>query len=88
MYGKSEGSYTHIYLVDGRKITLAKKIKDVIISLINKDFCRIHNSHFVNIYQIEKMIKDNPCKVVMKDGSCFNVSRSKCKAFMERFIHL
>ncbi len=84
---ESDSNYTVIYLHDGRKITLAKTLKEVEISLNKMPFYRIHHSHIINLNYIKKMFKNEGGYVVMQDGASINISRSKKDEFWERIIN-
>lgn len=45
----SEGSYTEVYLKDGKKIVVSKLIKDFEELLSPENFIRVHQSHLVNV---------------------------------------
>lgn len=82
---ESESNYTHIFLAGGKKITLAKTLKEVEDNIGGPPFFRIHQSHLVNMNHILKFIKGDNAYVVMKDGSSIGVSRNRKEAFLESF---
>lgn len=82
---ESDSNYTHISLVSGKKITVAKTLKEVEESLRGTDFYRIHQSHLVNMNHISKVVKGEGGYVVMKDGTTLTISRNKKEAFLESF---
>lgn len=85
---ESDSNYTHISLVNGKKITVAKTLKEVEESLRGTDFYRIHQSHLVNMNHISKVVKGEGGYVVMKDGTTLTISRNKKEAFLESFRKL
>lgn len=85
---ESDSNYTHITLVNGKKITVAKTLKEVEESLRGTDFYRIHQSHLVNMSHISKVVKGEGGYVVMKDGTTLTISRNKKEAFLESFRKL
>lgn len=82
---ESDSNYTHISLTNGKKITIAKTLKEVEESLRGVDFYRIHQSHLVNMNHISKVVKGEGGYVVMKDGTTITISRNKKEAFLESF---
>jgi two-component system LytT family response regulator len=82
---ESESNYTHIFLANGKKLTLAKTLKEVEENINGSPFFRIHQSHLVNMNHISKYMKGDNAYVVMKDGSQIGVSRNKKEAFLETF---
>jgi two-component system, LytTR family, response regulator len=85
---ESDSNYTHIFLVSGKKITLAKTLKDVEENIEGSPFYRIHQSHLINMNHVAKFIKGDGAYVIMKDGTQIAISRNKKEAFMETFRKL
>lgn len=80
---ESEGSYTTVYLTEGKKIIVSKIIKEFEEMLTSEGFIRVHQSHLINrnhIFCFEK--QDNV--ITMKDGSTVPVSTRK----KEMVLHL
>ena len=85
---ESDSNYTHIFLTSGKKITLAKTLKEVEETIEGNPFFRVHQSHLINMNHISKISKgDNPF-ATMKDGTTISISRNKKEAFMESFRKL
>jgi two-component system, LytTR family, response regulator len=82
---ESESNYTHIFLANGKKITMAKTLKEVEENINGSPFFRIHQSHLVNMNHISKYIKGDNAYVIMKDGTQISISRNKKDAFLEGF---
>ena len=82
---ESDSNYTHIFLANGKKITLAKTLKEVEENISGNPFYRIHQSHLINMNHVSKYIKGDGAYVVMKDGTQIAISRNKKEAFMETF---
>ena len=47
-------------------------------------FIRVHNSHVVNINEVEKYIKGEGGYLIMSDGSTINVSRSRKELLLKK----
>ncbi|MBK6937088.1 MAG: response regulator transcription factor [Chitinophagaceae bacterium] len=82
---ESDSNYTHIFLANGKKITMAKTLKEVEENITGTPFFRIHQSHLVNMNHISKYIKGDNAYVIMKDGTQIGISRNKKEAFLETF---
>lgn len=88
MYLRADGSYTHIHLSDGQKLTVTKKLLEYEKLEQWGDFMRIHRSHIINIQHIAKILKQDGGTVIMGDGESFPISGEKKQLFMGRFEHL
>jgi two-component system, LytTR family, response regulator len=82
---ESESNYSHIFLVNGKKITLSKTLKEVAEHISGAPFFRIHQSHLINTNHILKIIKEDGAYIVMKDGTNLPISRNKKDDFFELF---
>lgn len=74
---ESSNSYTHFYLKDGEKITVAVSIYEYEEMLGPYGFLRCHQSHLVNKKFVRSMVKESGGYLLMLDGSMIPVSRSK-----------
>jgi two-component system LytT family response regulator len=82
---ESESNYTRIFLANGKKITLAKTLKEIEESLKGTVFFRVHQSHLINMNHIKKYVRGENPHLVMTDGSVITISRSKKDAFWDAF---
>ncbi len=82
LYVESDGNYSTIYLVDGQKIVLTKKLKEVNELLPVDSFFRIHNSFIVNINKIKEFLKTDGY-VVLQSNHKIPVSRQKRSDFLD-----
>jgi two-component system, LytTR family, response regulator len=73
---EAEGSYTHVFLKDGRKIMVSRLIKEFEELLTGSSFVRIHQSHLVNTSEIFYFEKTTN-KLIMKDKTTIPVSTRK-----------
>ncbi|MBP6430143.1 MAG: response regulator transcription factor [Ferruginibacter sp.] len=85
---ESESNYTHIYLNNGKKITLAKTLKEVEETIEGRPYFRVHQSHLINMNHVARLVKGEGAYVVMNDGTNIAISRNKKEAFMETFRKL
>ena len=84
LYCVGEGSYTEVYLHNGKKLVLSKSIGQVEKILGDSLFFRIHNSRIVNLRCIRKYVKNGSGYVILKDGSHVDISRRRRDDFLER----
>ncbi len=82
LYVESDGNYSTVYLVDGQKIVLTKKLKEVNELLPTESFYRIHNSFVVNINKIKEFLKTDGY-VVLQSNHKIPVSRQKRSDFLD-----
>lgn len=80
---ESESNYSHIFLIDKRKITLSKTLKEVEEKFEGQNFFRVHQSHFINLNQIDKIYKGENAYLVMKDGTQISISRHRKDEFLD-----
>lgn len=88
IYCLSEGAYTNIYLVGGKKVTVAKNLKEVENALNDPSFERIHHSHLINLSHALRFVNEQYNYVLMANGEELSVSKSRKKAFLERFTKI
>ena len=79
---EAEGNYVIIYQVDKEKLLITKTLGDMETVLDPAVFCRVHNSHLVNLSHIKKYIKGDGGYVIMSDNSPVDVSRRKKEEFL------
>ena len=79
---ESDGGYTKVYLVDGKRIMVSKTMKEFEDLLLEANFLRVHNSHIVNMNHLFCFEKTEG-HVVMKDDSIVPVSNRKKEQLLE-----
>lgn len=82
LYAESDGNYSTIFLTDGQKIVLTKKLKEVNELLPEDSFFRIHNSYIINLNKIKEFLKTDGY-VVLKSNHKIPVSRQKKSDFLD-----
>ena len=82
LYAESDGNYSTIFLADGQKLVLTKKLKEVNALLPDDSFFRIHNSYIVNLGQIKEFLKTDGY-VILKSNHKIPVSRQKKSDFLD-----
>jgi len=86
-YLEALSNYTNFHLANGKKITVAKTLKDFEDLLPAGVFIRIHHSYIININCIDKYIKGDGGQVIMKNGVALDVARRKKEEFLKAIAH-
>jgi two-component system LytT family response regulator len=81
----SEGAYTAIFLANGNKLLSSNNLKHF-EDLLPKDiFCRIHNSHLVNLQHAVHYLKGRGGTLQMINKIVLEVSQRKREELLNRF---
>lgn len=83
---EAKNSYTQIILDNGSVVTATRTIKDYEDILPEALFCRIHNSHIINLFKIEKYNKGRGGYVTLEDGSTIEVASCRRQEFLRRLL--
>ena len=78
------GSYTQFYLTNGKKILVSKHLKEYERLLEEADFCRVHQSHLINLDEVAQYMKADGGSVILKDQTQLKVSASRKECFLNR----
>jgi two-component system, LytTR family, response regulator len=81
----SEGAYTVIFLVTGNKLLSSNNLKHFADLLPEDIFCRIHNSHLVNLRHAVSYSKGRSGTLVMINKITLEVSQRKKDELLSRF---
>lgn len=79
---ESDNTYTTFFLQDGKNIIVSRTLKECEQLLSEYRFCRIHNSHLVNLDYVTEYIRGEGGQVKMADGTHIDVSRRKKEEFL------
>ena len=74
---QSDGTYSELYLDNGKKIISTKPIKTYDALLAHNHFYRVHRSHLVNLTKIEEYQKGEQDVIILSDSSKIEISRKK-----------
>ncbi|GHA47831.1 DNA-binding response regulator [Salinimicrobium marinum] len=74
---EAHSNYTDIFMLDERKITITKPLKQVEELLKDHNFFRVHQSHLVNLKYVNRYYKGKGGYVELINGSTVNVSVRK-----------
>ena len=81
-YCKAEGAYTHIFLVDGKKIVASKSLGEFEHQLSNHKFFRIHHSLLINLHHVKEFQRFDGGYVIMENNVKLEVSHRKRNDFL------
>jgi two-component system LytT family response regulator len=84
-YCRADSNYTHVILLNGQDILVARTLKELDEVLAGKDFYRIHNSYLININQIVKFVRGDGGYIIMPDNTEITIARSKKDEFFQLF---
>lgn len=83
LYCKAEGPYTHIYMIDGKKIMASKTLGEFEQQLMTRQFFRIHHSTLINLNHIKEFQRFDGGCVIMKNDVKLEVSHRKRNDFLD-----
>ena len=85
---KADGSYSNIYLQDGREILVSKNLGEFQELLLERSFFRAHNSHLINLVYVKKYIRSDGSYILMNDNTTVPISKSKKELFLKKMEQL
>ncbi|WP_452223996.1 LytR/AlgR family response regulator transcription factor [Lacinutrix chionoecetis] len=83
IFAESDGNYSTIFLSEGKKILVTKKLKEVNALLPEGEFFRIHNSYVINLSKIKEFLKTDGY-VIMESNHKIPVARQRKSDFLEK----
>ena len=83
---EAKGAYTSIFLCEGEEVLATRNIREYEDLLPAGSFCRIHNSHIINLQRIKKYYKGRGGYVIMEDGSSIEVAIRRREEFLQRLL--
>ncbi len=84
---EADRNYTHFFLLNGKKTVIPRTLKTYDELLSQLGFCRVHQSHLVNLKQITEYKRRKKGGVaLLRDGTEIPVAESRKDAFIERFL--
>ncbi len=83
---QSDRSYTEFYLKNGKKLIICKTLKEYEKALDTYGFMRVHQSHLVNLNEIQAFIRRDGGYLQISDGSLVPVSRSRKDEVQNRLL--
>ncbi|MBK8565984.1 MAG: LytTR family transcriptional regulator [Saprospiraceae bacterium] len=74
---EAAGNYTMVFLANGQDFSLCKRLKEVEGMLPATVFCRVHQSHLVNLGWVELWVREG---LLLAGGAMVPVAKSKRRA--------
>lgn len=84
---ESTGNYTRIFFTDRKQLLVSKPLKEFEELLTDVDFFRVHNSHLINLQQMDSYIQGEGGFALMSDGTQVEVSRRRKADFLRKAMH-
>lgn len=81
---ESTGNYTRIFFTDKKNLMVSRPLKEFEELLSDVDFFRIHNSHLINMQQMQSYIQGEGGFALMSDGTQVEVSRRRKADFLKK----
>lgn len=85
LYLKALSNYTEVFLNSGRKILLAKTLKQITLQLPESIFLRVHKSYIVNKFFMKQFITIPQTFVMLENDTLIPVSRQRKSFVKEQF---
>ena len=82
IYLEASNNYTNIHLTSGQKFLVSRTLKDFEEMMPATIFLRIHSSSIINKSQVEKYIRGEGGRVVMRNGASLDVSKRRKSEFL------
>jgi two-component system LytT family response regulator len=87
IYLEADGSYTNIFMADGTKFLISKKIKEFENNLNpSNGFFRVHRSYLINITRIKQYVKQDGGHIEMENGAIVHLSRERKDEFNQLIV--
>jgi two-component system LytT family response regulator len=83
LYCEATGSYTNVYLYDGKKMVASRLLGEFESQLSNYKFYRIHHSYLINLNRIKEFQRHDGGTVIMENNKQLEVSQRKRKDFLD-----
>jgi two-component system LytT family response regulator len=83
LYCEATGSYTNVYLHDGKKMMASKLLGEFESQLSNYKFYRIHHSYLINLSRVKEFQRHDGGYVIMENNKQLEVSQRKRKDFLD-----
>ena len=81
----AEGSYTRLYMTGRDEILLSRTLGNIEEILTDHHFFRIHHSTLINLKQVKKYIRGEGGEVIMRNGNCLKLARTRKTDFLKEF---
>lgn len=82
LYCVADSNYSHLHMIDHKKYTMSKTLKETELLLAGMNFFRIHQSYIINIDHIQRYVRDDGGYVIMADGMKIPIAKRRKEEFM------
>ncbi|MBN8821599.1 MULTISPECIES: LytTR family DNA-binding domain-containing protein [unclassified Spirosoma] len=82
---EADDNYTHVVLKTGKSLLVSRTLKEIEELLAGDGFLRVHQSHLINLDELQRYIRGEGGYVIMSDNSSVPVSRSRKEVLLNRF---
>jgi two-component system LytT family response regulator len=79
---EAQGAYTKFYIRSKTPLLVSKTLKEYEPLLQPYNFFRTHQSHLINLHEVERFLKGDGGYVVLKDGAKIGVARTRRDEFL------
>lgn len=83
LYCEAQGSYTNLYLKDGKKMMASKSLGDFESQLSAHKFFRIHHHYLISLNHVKEFQRQDGGYVIMENKKNLEVSQRKRKDFLD-----
>jgi two-component system LytT family response regulator len=83
---ESKGSYTTVFLLDGKHLITVRSIREFEKILPEALFYRIHNSHIINLNRVQEYQKGRGGYVLMEDNTSIEVALRRKEEFLRKLL--
>lgn len=80
---EASDTYTFIYLDTARRLLISKPLKHLDEILHGAGFCRVHQSHLINLRHVRRFVKTDGGHLVMSDDSVVQVARRRKEELLQ-----
>ena len=80
---EASGNQSIVYLSNGESHKTNRNLRELTDLLTESNFCRIHNSHLVNLKHVKKVLRVGTCDIIMSDDVEVPISRRKRSVFTD-----
>jgi len=84
LYCQASSNYTEITLIDSKKYTVSRTLKEYEDMLAGQNFFRIHHSYLINLDKVKKYVRGEGGYVIMNNDKSLDVSKRKKEGFLSR----
>ncbi len=88
IYCKADGPYSIIKLVSGRSFQICRPLKHLDEQFVDTSLFRANRQYLVNLFHIEKCIRNRHYKIIMNNGESICVSVRNVPAMNKKIEEL